>query len=109
MRTRARRFVCERDASTANPHSGARRTVPTCRDLVFMNETLFSQIQKLFERTYTQVGINLEECLIDRRRCGQLSIVAGRSARELSELTRTFLRTADDRLYVGTYYSHWVT
>ena len=73
-----------------------------------MNETLFSQIQKLFERTYAQVGINLEDCLIDRQRCRQLSIVAGRSARELSELARTFLRTADDRLYVGIYYSRWL-
>ena len=73
-----------------------------------MNETLFSQIQKLFERTYAQVGINLEDCLIDRRRCAQLSILAGKSARELSELARTFLRTADDRLYVGIYYSRWL-
>lgn len=73
-----------------------------------MNETLFSQIQKLFERTYAQVGINLEDCLIDRQRCRQLSILAGRSARELSELARTFLRTADDRLYVGIYYSRWL-
>jgi hypothetical protein len=73
-----------------------------------MNETLFSQIQRLFERTYAQVGINLEECLIDRQRCAQLSILAGRSARELSELARTFLRTADDRLYVGIYYSRWL-
>ena len=73
-----------------------------------MNETLFSQIQKLFERTYTQVGINLEDCLIDRYRCRQLSILAGKSARELSELARTFLRTADDRLYVGIYYSRWL-
>ncbi len=73
-----------------------------------MNETLFSQIQKLFERTYAQVGINLEDCLIDRRRCRQLSILAGRSARELSELARTFLRTADDQLYVGIYYSRWL-
>jgi hypothetical protein len=73
-----------------------------------VNETLFSQIQKLFERTYAQVGINLEDCLIDRRRCAQLSILAGKSARELSELARTFLRTADDRLYVGIYYSRWL-
>ena len=73
-----------------------------------MNETLFSQIQKLLERTYAQVGINLEDCLIDRRRCAQLSILAGKSARELSELARTFLRTADERLYVGIYYSRWL-
>src|SRR5256884_9922078 len=73
-----------------------------------MNETLFSQIQKLFERTYAQVGINLKDCLIDRRRCRQLSILAGRSALELSELARTFLRAADDRLYVGIYYSSWL-
>ena len=73
-----------------------------------MNETLFSQIQRLFERTYAQVGINLEDCLIDRARCAQLSILAGRSARELSELARTFLRRADDQLYVGIYYSRWL-
>jgi hypothetical protein len=73
-----------------------------------VNETLFSQIQRLFERTYAQVGINLEDCLIDRQRCAQLSILAGRSARELSELARTFLRRADDRLYVGIYYSRWL-
>ena len=73
-----------------------------------MNETLFSQIQKLFERTYAQVGINLEDCLIDRKRCAQLSILAGKSARELSELARTFLRRAGDQLYVGIYYSRWL-
>ncbi len=73
-----------------------------------MNETLFSQIQRLFERTYAQVGINLEECLIDRQRCAQLSAAAGASARELSELARTFLRRADDQLYVGIYYSRWL-
>src|SRR6187401_3567334 len=73
-----------------------------------MNATLFSEIQQLFERTYAQVGINLEDCLIDRQRCGQLSRAAGASARELSELARTFLRKADDRLYVGIYYSRWL-
>lgn len=73
-----------------------------------MNETLFSQIQRLFERTYAQVGINLEDCLIDQRRCRQLTKLAGASARELSELARTFLRTAGDQLYVGIYYSRWL-
>ena len=73
-----------------------------------MNETLFSQIQRLFERTYAQVGINLEDCLIDHGRCAQLSKLAGASARELSQLARTFLRRADDRLYVGIYYSRWL-
>ncbi len=73
-----------------------------------MNETLFSQIQRLFERTYAQVGINLEDCLIDQRRCRQLTKLAGASARELSELARTFLRTADNQLYVGIYYSRWL-
>jgi len=73
-----------------------------------VNETLFSQIQRLFERTYAQVGINLEDCLIDRTRCAQLSLLAGKSARELSELARTFLRRAGDQLYVGIYYSRWL-
>lgn len=73
-----------------------------------MNETLFSQVQRLFERTYAQVGINLEDCLIDRGRCAQLTRLAGASARELSELARTFLRHADDQLYVGIYYSRWL-
>src|SRR5688500_8417517 len=73
-----------------------------------MNETLFSQIQRLFERTYAQVGINLEDCLIAQKRCAQLSRLAGASARELSELARTFLRRADDQLYVGIYYSRWL-
>ncbi len=73
-----------------------------------MNETLFSQIQRLFERTYAQVGINLEDCLIDQPRCHQLTKLAGASAAELSELARTFLRTADDQLYVGIYYSRWL-
>src|SRR5207302_9454713 len=73
-----------------------------------VNETLFSQIQKLFERTYAQVGINLEDCLIDRTRCVQLSVLAEKSARELNELARTFLRRAGDQLYVGIYYSRWL-
>jgi hypothetical protein len=73
-----------------------------------MSQTLFSEIQHLFERTYASVGINLEDCLIDRRRCGQLSRLAGSTARELSDLARTFLRASRDRLYVGIYYSEWL-
>src|ERR1700751_3478217 len=73
-----------------------------------MNPTLFSELQRLFERTYASVGINLEDCLIDRSRCTHLSRLAGASSRELSDLARTFLRTADDRLYVGIYYSSWL-
>ncbi len=49
-----------------------------------------------------------KSCLIDRRRCAQLSMLAGKSAVELSELARTFLRTVGDRLYVGIYYSRWL-
>src|SRR5262252_1234755 len=52
--------------------------------------------------------INLDDCLIDKNRCAQLSILAGKSARELSELARTFLRRAGDQLYVGIYYSRWL-
>ena len=37
-----------------------------------------------------------------------MSILAGNSARELSELARTFLRRAGDQLYVGIYYSRWL-
>ena len=35
-------------------------------------------------------------------------MLAGTSARELSELARTFLRRAGDQLYVGIYYSRWL-
>ena len=73
-----------------------------------MNETLFSQIQRLLERTYAQVGVNLEDCIIDRARSAQLSKLAGASARELNEMARTFLRHAGDQLYVGIYYSRWL-
>jgi hypothetical protein len=70
--------------------------------------TLFSEIQRLFERTYASVGVNLEECLIDRRRCRQLSLMAGAQAAELSMLARTFLRATDGHLRVGIYYSGWL-
>jgi len=70
--------------------------------------TLFSDIQRLFERTYAAVGVNLEDCLIDQHRCGQLSRLAGATARELSDLARTFLRRVGEDLRIGIYYSHWL-
>ncbi len=72
------------------------------------HRTLFSEIQRLFERTYTEVGINLEDCLIDSHRCAQLSQLAGAGARELSDLARTFLRRVEDRLHIGIYFSGWL-
>src|SRR5262249_23793680 len=48
------------------------------------------------------------DCLIDRARCAQLSMLAGTSTRELSELARTFLRRAGSQLFVGIYYSRWL-
>jgi len=70
--------------------------------------TLFSEIQRLFERTYASIGVNLEDCLIDSRRCRQLSALAGAQCAELSMLARTFLREADGALHVGIYYSGWL-
>lgn len=70
--------------------------------------TLFRDIQALFERTYASTGINLEECLIDRQRCRQLTALAGAQAAELSMLARTFLREANGHLRVGIYYSQWI-
>ncbi len=72
------------------------------------DQSLFSQIQALFERTYTSVGINLEECLIDSRRSRQLAALAGAQAAELAETARTFLRATGGRLRIGIYYSRWL-
>lgn len=70
--------------------------------------TLFAQIARLLERTYASTGIALEDCLIGRDRCRQLTILAGAQARELSELARTFLRHSGDNLFIGIYYSRWL-
>jgi hypothetical protein len=73
-----------------------------------MSATLFSEIQRLFERTYAQVGINLEDCLIGTKRRAELSHAAGAAARELSDLACTFLRRTGDQLSIGIYYSRWL-
>jgi hypothetical protein len=70
--------------------------------------SLFAQIAKLLERTYTSAGIALEDCLIGTDRCRHLTALAGAQARELSELARTFLRHSGDNLFIGIYYSRWL-
>jgi hypothetical protein len=70
--------------------------------------TLFADITRLLERTYAGTGIALEDCLIGRERCRQLTHLAGAQARELSELARTFLRHSGDHLHIGIYYSRWL-
>ena len=70
--------------------------------------TLFADIARLLERTYASSGVALEDCLIGRERCTQLTRLAGAQARELSELARTFLRHSGDNLCIGIYYSQWL-
>jgi hypothetical protein len=70
--------------------------------------SLFADIARLLERTYAGTGVALEDCLIGRERCSQLTRLAGAQARELSELARTFLRHSGDNLYIGIYYSRWL-
>jgi hypothetical protein len=70
--------------------------------------TLFADITRLLERTYTSAGIALEDCLIGDERCRQLTRLAGAQARELSEMARTFLRHSGDHLSIGIYYSRWL-
>jgi hypothetical protein len=71
-------------------------------------KTLFSEIQSLFERTYSSIGINLEDCLVDSQRSCQLAALAGAQAIELAETARTFLRAANGQLRIGIYYSQWL-
>jgi hypothetical protein len=70
--------------------------------------TLFSEIQRLLERTYAGTGVALEDCLIGKERCSQLTKLAGAQARELNELARTFLRHSGENLFIGIYYSRWL-
>ena len=67
--------------------------------------TLLREIQTLLERTYAPVPINLESCVIGESRCAVLNRMAGESAAHLAPGGRTFLRQADDALYVAIFYS----
>src|SRR3989338_7399804 len=66
--------------------------------------TFLRQIQNVFERTYASTGVNLEEFVISRRRCAELSRLAGPDLREFSGEGITFLRVADGRLRLAIYY-----
>jgi hypothetical protein len=67
--------------------------------------TLLREIQTLLERTYAPVAINLESCVIGDSRCAVLNRLAGENAAHLAPGGRTFLRQADDSLYVAIFYS----
>jgi hypothetical protein len=67
--------------------------------------TLLREIQTLLERTYAPVAINLESCIIGESRCAVLNRLAGESALHLAPAGRTFLRQADDSLYVAIFYA----
>lgn len=67
--------------------------------------TLLHQIQRLLERTYADVGVNLEQCVIGAGRCADLTRLAGPSANDLSPDGRTFLRMMGDQLYLAIFFS----
>ena len=67
--------------------------------------TLLREIQTLLERTYAPVAINLESCVIGESRCAVLNRLADEGAAHLAPGGRTFLRQADDSLYVAIFYS----
>ena len=67
--------------------------------------TLLREIQTLLERTYAPVAINLESCVIGESRCAVLNRLAGEGAAHLAPSGRTFLRQADDSLYVAIFYA----
>jgi hypothetical protein len=67
--------------------------------------TLLREIQLLLERTYASAEIDLESCLIGESRCAVLNRMAGETALHLAPGGRTFLRQADDSLYVAIFYS----
>ncbi|MBI4025973.1 MAG: hypothetical protein HY360_13385 [Verrucomicrobia bacterium] len=66
--------------------------------------TFLRRIQLLLEQTYSSTGVNLEECLVNRQRCAELSAMAGPLTLELSPEGRTFLRIVNGRLHLAIYY-----
>ena len=66
--------------------------------------TFLRQIQKVLEQTYASTGVNLEEFLVGRQRCAELSAWAGPDVREFSGEGITFLRVANGQLRIAIYY-----
>jgi len=68
--------------------------------------SLLRQLQTITERTYQRAsGVNLERFVIGPHRYRFLSDRSDTSTAQLSDMARTFLRVADDRLYLAIYYS----
>jgi hypothetical protein len=66
--------------------------------------TLLREIQILLEKTYGEIGVNLEHCLLNSERNKHLAALSSITAGQISNLGRTFLRVTDDNLHVGIYY-----
>lgn len=67
--------------------------------------TLLAEVQEVLERTYEPVGINLEECLINRKRCEELGHLAGFCEGDYGGRACTFLRKRGNALAIAIYYS----
>ncbi len=67
--------------------------------------TLFREIERLLERTYSSTDLQLEQCLIGTSRCYDLSRQAGRSAENLSNRGRIFLRPGGENLRLAIFYA----
>lgn len=67
--------------------------------------TLIEEIQKVLERTYAPLPINLADCLISDCRCAMLTRRAGGHAVQLAPQGRTFLWRSGEGLRVAIFYS----
>jgi len=67
--------------------------------------TLLAEVQEVLERTYEPAGINLEECLINRKRCEELGHLAGFCDGDFGGRACTFLRQRGNALAIAIYYS----
>jgi hypothetical protein len=67
--------------------------------------TLLSEIQDLIERTYERVEINLEDCVIGKKRSEELMSLTGRRHSDFGGSAVTFLRKTGDTLRIAIYFS----